>query len=79
MEASNIKRSLDVFRDGRLVGRYDLLDDGSELFSYDADYLQSADAAPISHSLPLRIKACNSSTSLFKTISSFLFSSYLLS
>ena len=54
MEASNIKRRLDVFWDGRIVGQYDLLDDGSELFSYDADYLESADAAPISHSLPLR-------------------------
>ena len=51
---SNVKRSLDVFWDGRIVGRYDLLEDNSELFSYDGGYLESADAAPISHSLPLR-------------------------
>ena len=51
---SNVKRRLDVFWDGRIVGRYDLLEDGSELFSYDGGYLESADAAPISHSLPLR-------------------------
>ena len=53
MEA-NVKRSLDVFWNGRIVGRYDLLEDNSELFSYDDGYLESADAAPISHSLPLR-------------------------
>ena len=50
----NVKRSLDVFWDGRIVGRYDLLEDKSELFSYDCNYLESADATPISHSLPLR-------------------------
>ncbi len=51
---SNVKRSLDVFWGVKLVGRYDLLEDGSELFSYDGGYLESPDAAPISHSLPLR-------------------------
>ena len=54
MEETQIKRSLDIFWNGRIVGRYDLLDDGSELFSYDGSYLESADAAPISQSLPLR-------------------------
>ena len=54
MEETQIKRSLDIFWNGRIVGRYDLLDDGSELFSYDGSYLESADAVPISHSLPLR-------------------------
>ena len=54
MDETQIKRSLDIFWNGRIVGRYDLLDDGSELFSYDGSYLESADAAPISHSLPLR-------------------------
>lgn len=54
MEEAQIKRSLDIFWNGRIVGRYDLLDDGSELFSYDGSYLESADAVPISHSLPLR-------------------------
>lgn len=54
MEDSTVIRSLDVFWSGRIVGRYDLLEDGSELFTYDGDYLESADAAPISHSLPLR-------------------------
>ena len=47
MEAK-VKRSLDVFWDGRIVGRYDLLEDDSELFSYDSGYLESPDAAPIS-------------------------------
>ena len=51
---SNVKRSLDVFWGEKLVGRYDLFDDGSELFSYDGGYLESSDASPISHSLPLR-------------------------
>ena len=54
MEDSKVIRSLDVFWSGRIVGRYDLLEDGSELFTYDGNYLESADAAPISHSLPLR-------------------------
>ena len=54
MEGQKVIRSLDVFWDGRIVGRYDLLDDGSELFVYDGGYLGSADVAPISHSLPLR-------------------------
>ena len=54
MKETQIRRSLDIFWNGRIVGRYDLLDDGSELFSYDGSYLESADAAPISHSLPLR-------------------------
>ena len=54
MEETQIKRSLDIFWNSRIVGRYDLLDDGSELFSYDGSYLESADAVPISHSLPLR-------------------------
>ena len=54
MEETQIKRSLDIFWNSRIVGRYDLLDDGSELFSYDDSYLESADAVPISHSLPLR-------------------------
>ena len=51
---SNVKRSLDVFWGEKLVGRYNLLEDGSELFSYDGGYLESPDASPISHSLPLR-------------------------
>ena len=54
MDETQIKHSLDIFWNGRIVGRYDLLDDGSELFSYDGSYLESADAAPISYSLPLR-------------------------
>ena len=49
-----VKRGLDVFWDDRIVGRYDLLEDDSELFTYDSEYLKSFDAAPISHSLPLR-------------------------
>lgn len=48
------KRSLGVFWNGRAVGSYDLLEDGSELFTYDPAYLATADAVPISHSLPLR-------------------------
>ena len=55
MEELRISRSLDIFWDGRLVGRYDLLEDGTELFTYDGGYLESADAAPISHSLPLHV------------------------
>ena len=51
---SKVKRRLNVFWEGRIVGRYDLLEDGSELFTYDLEYLKSSDAAPISHSLPLR-------------------------
>ncbi len=54
MEEAKVKRSLDVFLNGRIIGRYNLLEDGSELFSYDGDYLASPDAVPISHSLPLR-------------------------
>lgn len=49
-----VKQRLDVFWGEKLVGTYDLMEDGSELFTYDADYLESDDAAPISHSLPLR-------------------------
>ena len=49
-----VKRGLDVFWADRIVGRYDLLEDGSELFTYDSEYLKSFDATPISHSLPLR-------------------------
>jgi serine/threonine-protein kinase HipA len=51
---SNVKRSLDVFWNGKIVGRYDLLEDGSEMFSYDSNYLEFVDAVPISRSLPLR-------------------------
>ena len=54
MEVSRLNRSLDIFWDGRIVGRYDLLEDGSELFAYDVGYLDSSGATPISHSLPLR-------------------------
>lgn len=50
----DVKRQLDVFWGRRIVGRYCLLQDGSECFAYDPDYLEAADAAPISHSLPLR-------------------------
>ena len=50
----DIKKQLDVFWERRLVGRYCLLLDGSECFAYDSAYLEAADAAPISHSLPLR-------------------------
>ncbi len=57
MEPANLKRRLDVFWDGELVGTYDLLEDGSELFTYDAAYLESEKASPISHSLPLRADA----------------------
>ena len=48
-----VKQRLDVFWGEKLVGAYDLMEDGSELFTYDADYLASEAAAPISHSLPL--------------------------
>ena len=54
MKVSRLNRSLDIFWDGRIVGRYDLLEDGSELFAYDVGYLDSSGATPISHSLPLR-------------------------
>lgn len=54
MAETETLRSLDVFWDGRIVGRYDLLKDGDELFFYDSEYLESPNAAPISHSLPLR-------------------------
>lgn len=50
----NVKRRLDVFWGETRVGAYDLLEDGSELFAYDAGYLASGNATPISHSLPLR-------------------------
>ena len=53
----NAKRQLDVFWGQRLVGRYCLLSDGSECFAYDTIYLEATDAAPISHSLPLRSDA----------------------
>ena len=53
MEASP-KRQLDVFWGQRLVGQYNLLSDETECYSY---YLSSSDAAPISHSLPLRSDA----------------------
>ena len=49
-----VKRSLGVFWNGRAVGRYDLLEDRNELFTYEPSWLGAADAAPISHSLPLR-------------------------
>ena len=49
-----ILKSLDVCWNGRLVGRYDKFDSGSEQFTYDAEYLSSGLARPISRSLPLR-------------------------
>ena len=51
---AKIKRRLDVFWGEALVGAYDLLEDGTELFTYDAAYLGSPSSAPISYSLPLR-------------------------
>ena len=57
MEETRVKRSLDILWNGRIIGRYELLEDGAELFSYDEIYLASVDAAPISHSLPLRAEA----------------------
>lgn len=51
---SAVKRSLEVFWNGRAVGDYHLLEDGFELFAYASSYLESPDAVPISHSLPLR-------------------------
>ncbi len=53
-EQAKIKRRLDVFWGEALVGAYDLLEDGTELFTYDAAYLGSPSSAPISYSLPLR-------------------------
>ena len=53
-EQSKIKRRLDVFWGEALVGAYDLLEDGTELFTYDSAYLGSPSPAPISYSLPLR-------------------------
>ena len=49
-----ILKSLDVCWNGRLVGRYDKFDSGSEQFTYDAEYLSSGLARPVSRSLPLR-------------------------
>jgi serine/threonine-protein kinase HipA len=49
-----VKRNLGVFWNGREVGRYDRLEDGNELFAYNPAWLEAADAAPVSHSLPLR-------------------------
>ena len=49
-----ILKSLDVCWNGRLVGRYDKFDSGSEQFTYDAEYLSSGLAQPVSRSLPLR-------------------------
>ncbi len=57
METSTPKRRLDVIWDDVLVGTYDLLEDGSELFAYDAGYLESENASPVSYSLPLRTDA----------------------
>ncbi|MBQ9432036.1 MAG: HipA N-terminal domain-containing protein [Kiritimatiellae bacterium] len=54
-EVAKVKRSLDVLWGDTLVGAYDLLEDGSELFTYDAAYLASKNAMPISYSLPLRL------------------------
>ena len=53
-DMAKVKRRLDVLWGDVLVGTYDLLEDDSELFTYDAEYLASKDASPISHSLPLR-------------------------
>ena len=47
-------RQLKILWDGRKVGSYVCLDDGTEMFSYDAEYLASINARAISHSLPLR-------------------------
>lgn len=55
-----IAKSLSVFWNGRLVGSYDKFESGAEQFAYDADYLRSSDAQPISHSLPLREDAYGS-------------------
>lgn len=49
-----VERSLGVFWNGREVGRYDLFEDGNELFAYAPVWLEAADAVPVSHSLPLR-------------------------
>jgi serine/threonine-protein kinase HipA len=49
-----VGNSLGVFWNGRAVGRYDRLEDGNELFAYDPVWLEAEDAAPVSHSLPLR-------------------------
>ena len=53
-EEATVKRRLDVLWGETLVGGYDLLEDGAELFTYDAAYLASDNAMPISYSLPLR-------------------------
>ena len=53
-ESAKVQRRLNVFWGETLVGAYDLLEDGTELFTYDAGYLASNGAAPISYSLPLR-------------------------
>ena len=43
MEETRVKRSLDVLWNGRIIGRYELLEDGAELFSYDEIYLASVE------------------------------------
>ena len=53
-EEATLKRRLDVLCGETLVGAYDLLEDGAELFTYDPAYLASDNAMPISYSLPLR-------------------------
>ena len=53
-DMAKVKRRLDVLWGDVLIGTYDLLEDDSELFTYDAEYLASKGASPISHSLPLR-------------------------
>ena len=55
----DVKRSLDVFWGNTLVGSYELHMDGSEFYTYDKNYLDSKDAAPISYSLPLRPTSFN--------------------
>ena len=49
-----IKRRLVIFWENNIVGSYDLLEDGDELFTYNGEYLKSKQAVPISHALPLR-------------------------
>ena len=50
----SISKSLDVYWNERLVGRYDKFASGSEQFVYASNYLTSDAALPISQSLPLR-------------------------
>lgn len=52
-----IAETLCVFWGAMLVGRYQRLTNGSEQFVYDAEYLASPSAQPISHSLPLRAES----------------------